>query len=192
MKISEVTCFALKSDGTLLIKTEMETPDDSFRYCFYIYRGSEVVHKSPYDKKSFLVYKVDQFGKYKIKAFVRNSDGSQKENLSIEYTVNRSNAEKLLGDEAELVNVRELVLTAAPLQAAGKFRLNVEGKLPSDGEYAWYIYPAGQTEPVYRGSYARKPELDYEFTQKGDYKAKLFVKAYGDKYTLLSDVIHVE
>lgn len=191
MKISEVTCFALNNDGTLLMKTEMETPDASFRYCFYIYRGTEVLHKSSYDKKSFLVYKVDQFGKYKIKAFVRNADGSEKDDLTIEYTVNRSNAENLFGNGDGLVDVRALKLSVT-LDGGARIQLNAEGKLPQEGEYAWYIYPEKETEPVYRGTYADSPAFSYECPHPGSYTAKLFVKAYGEKYTLTSDAFSVQ
>ena len=39
MRITEVTCMALKNDGTLLIKSAVDKPDASYRYCFYIYNS---------------------------------------------------------------------------------------------------------------------------------------------------------
>lgn len=186
MRILEVTCFALRNDGTLLIKTNMDQADDSYRYCFYIYKGSETLFKSPYDKKSFLMYKVDEFGKYQIKAFVRNADGTEKDSMVIPYVVNKSNARELAGEEAieiiPAINVKMSTINNTVIIIA-------EGAINEDMQFAWYIYKEDNSEPVFKSKYSAEPSISYIAKEKGSYYAKLFVKEVGKKYTYKSDEV---
>ena len=187
MKILEVTCFALRNDGTLLIKTNMDQTDDSYRYCFYIYKGSETIFKSPYDRKSFLMYKVDEFGKYQIKAFVRNSDGTEKDSMVISYIVNKSNAKELAGDEvieivpAITVNIEKIKDNTVLVTATGAIN--------EDMQFAWYIYNGEEKEPVFKSKYSKEPSISYIVKENGNFYAKLFVEEGSKKYTYKSNEV---
>lgn len=184
MEILDVNCFALKNNGTLLIKTETVTHDDSYRYCFYISRGSEIIYKSPYDAKSFLVYQADRLGEYKIKAFVRNADGTEKTFLTVDYVLTSKNAPLLAENEPSARISISIELVRDRL-----YTLSAGGDLPDQAQYAWYIYEEGNTEPVYRGAYTGSPATLYEFPEKGSYYAKVFVKRGHEKYTVKSDPV---
>ena len=184
MKIKEVTCMALKNDGTLLIKTSADNVDDSYRYCFYIYKGSETLYKSPYDKKSFLMYKVDEYGKYQIKAFVRDANGTEKDCMVIPYIVNKGNARELsqeeIIDEIPEINVNiEKIKNNTVLVTAN-------GDISETMHYAWYIYKKDDNEPIFKSKYSTESSLSYIVKDKSAYFAKLFVKEKGKKYTYLS------
>lgn len=189
MRIVEVTCFALRNDGTLLIKTNVDHADDSYRYCFYIYKGSETLFKSPYDKKSFLMHKVEEFGKYQIKAFVRNADGTEKETMVISYIVNKSNARELASEDSiEVVPAIKILIEKIKF---GTVLVTASGALSDDMQFAWYIYKENTKEPVFKSKYSDQSIFSYVTTDKGRYYAKLFVKEGNKKYTYISDEITV-
>ena len=185
MKIEEVTCFAIRNDGTLLIKTNLDHAEDSYRYCFYIYKGSETLFKSPYDRKSILMYKADEYGKYQIKAFVRNADGTEKDCMVIPYVVNKSNARELGGEETiEIIPAIQVKIAAIN---GSTVLIVAEGAVNEDMLYAWYIYKDDGSEPVFKSKYSSEPSFSYIAKEKGSYFAKLFVKEGAKKYTYKSD-----
>jgi len=188
MKIEEVSCFALKGDGTLLIKINMDKPDDSYRYCFYIYKGSETLFKSPYDRKSFLMYKVDEFGKYQIKAFVRNANGSEKDSMVIPYVVNKDNARELAGDVIEVIPNATIELKK---YENNMIIANVTGEFSDEVQYAWYVYYNTDKEPVFKSKYSIEASLSYIAKKKGNYLMKLFVKDNGKKFVYKSESINI-
>ena len=187
MKIEEVTCFALRNNGTLLIKTEVDEPDESYRYCFYIYKGSETLYKSPYDRKSFLMWKADAFGKYQIKAFVRNSDGAEKDSMVISYVVNRSNARELDTEDEDQAPVN--INVSVEKLKEGVLMATASGDLPEGAQFAWYVYPAESREPEFKGNYSTNPMLTYSVKGSGNYYAKVFVKSGARKDTARSEEI---
>ena len=189
MKIDEVTCFALRNDGTLLIKINMDNADDSYRYCFYIYKGSETIYKSPYDRKSFLMYKVDEFGKYQIKAFVRNADGSERDSMVIPYVVNKSNARELAGEE--IIEVIPVINVSIEKIRDNTVLVSAEGAINEDMQFAWYIYLDEGKEPIFKSKYSNEPSLSYIAKESGTYYAKLFVKEGSKKYTYKSDEVTI-
>lgn len=189
MRITEVTCMALKNDGTLLIKSAVDKPDASYRYCFYIYKGSETLYKSHYDKKSFLMYKVEEFGKYQIKAFVRNFDGSEKDSMVIPYVVNKSNARELAGEET--IEVIPTIEVKIEIIKNNTVLVTAEGEINEDMQYAWYIYKSEDKEPVFKSKYSNEPSLSYISRENGSYYAKLFVKEGGKKHTYKSDEVKI-
>ena len=184
MEILEVNCFALKNDGTLLIKTEMVEHCDDYRYCFYISKGAKTIFKSPYDKKSFLVYKADSLGEYKIKAFVQTADKSNKVSFTIGYNLTSKNAGLLAEAESAasvsvaVENIRDRL-----------YALSTNGPLPNQAQYAWYVFQEGVSEPIFRGPYSGSPAMLYEFHAQGSYYVKLFIKQGDDKSTIKSDLI---
>ena len=186
MEILNVNCFALKSNGTLLIKTEMVDYDDSYRYSFYIYKGAKAVFKSAYSAKSFLVYQADQLGDYKIKAFVRNADGSEKVSLTVPYTLSSRNAPLLAAN-----TVPPPVSISVQHIRDRFYSLSIIGELPSQAQFAWYIYHVGTNGPLFRGTYSAKEAMLYEFAEPGTYYAKLFIKQGNDKFTVKSEFITV-
>ena len=187
MKIEEVACFALRNNGTLLIKTEVDEPDESYRYCFYIYKGSETLYKSPYDRKSFLMYKADAFGKYQIKAFVRNSDGSERDSMVISYVVNRSNARELAAEEEAQPPVN--ITAAVEGIKDGVIMAAARGDLEEGDQFAWYVYQSGSKEPEFRGTYSSNPMFSYSAQSDGKYFVKLFLKRGERKVTARSEEI---
>ena len=187
MKIEEVTCFALRNNGTLLIKTEVDEPDESYRYCFYIYKGSETLYKSPYDRKSFLMWKADAFGKYQIKAFVRNSDGAEKDSMVISYVVNRSNARELDTEDEDQAPVN--INVSVEKLKEGVLMATASGDLPEGTQFAWYVYHSGSKEPEFRGTYSSNPMFSYSAQDGGKYFVKLFLKRGERKVTARSEEI---
>lgn len=187
MTITEINCFALRNDGTLLMKTEVANPRDDYRYCFYIYRDQELMFKSPYDTRSFFIYKVDRLGTYQIKGFVRNGEGTQKQSLAIKYTLTKSNAEKLSQEDCF---VSEAVLSVAKSDDLS-YIFSVSGHFPADAQYAWYIYREGEKKPEFRGAYSNNPTMMHNFNSSGFYMAKLFVRIGEKKLILRSDTIMV-
>ena len=187
MKIEEITCIAVKNDGTLLIKANVDKAEESHRYAFYIYKGSQTLYKSPYDKKSFIMHKVDEFGKYQIKAFVRNADGTEKDSMVLPYVVNKSNARELVVDEIVEV-LPKIKLTAQNISNNAVYAF-AEGELTENMQYAWYVYNMTVKEPVYKGKYSSEPSISYMVKEHGTYYAKLFIKDGTKKYTYKSEVV---
>lgn len=190
MRITEVTCMALKNDGTLLIKTTVDNPDDSYRYCFYIYKGSETLYKSHYDKKSFLMYKVEEFGKYQIKAFVRNSDGTERDSMVIPYVVNKSNARDI--SDEEIIDVIPTINVKLELLKSNTVLATANGDINDTMQYAWYIYRDEEKEPIFKSKYSTEPSISYIAKENGSYYAKLFVKENAKKYTYKSELLEVD
>ena len=189
MKIEEVTCMPLRNNGTLLIKTEVDQPDDSYRYAFYIYKGSETLLKSPYDRRSFIIYKAEAFGKYQIKAFVRNADGSERDNKVIAYVVNRGNARELDQDDANLPPI-SCVVTAEKSEG-NVLTAKVSGDFEPDAQFAWYVYHEDEKEPEFKGPYSSNPMLSYTVQRNGAYCAKAFVKTGRRKVTAKSEPVEM-
>ena len=138
----------------------------------------------PYDTKSFLVYQADQLGEYKIKAFVRNADGSEKVSLTVNYILSSKNAPLLAESEAS----PSIIISAEHVRDR-LFALSAGGALPNQAQYAWYIYQEGNNEPLFRGAYSGSPAMLYDFPESGSYYAKLFIKQGNDKSTIKSDLI---
>ena len=132
------------------------------------------------------MYKVDEFGKYQIKAFVRNSDGTEKDSMVIPYIVNKSNAKELAGDEvieivpAITVNIEKIKDNTVLVTATGAIN--------EDMQFAWYIYNGEEKEPVFKSKYSNEPSVSYIAKEKGAYYAKLFVKESGKKHKYKSEV----
>ncbi len=95
MQIESVHCNAINGDGTLLLKADVDEPRETLQYCFYVYKGSETIHKSRYSPKSWLEYKVDALGKYQIKAFVRDTRSSETISSVAPYVLKEKYAWKL-------------------------------------------------------------------------------------------------
>ena len=190
MKILEVTCFDLKNDGSLLIKSEMDEANPEYRYCFYIYKGSETLYKSPYDRKSFILYKAEQYGKHKIKAFVRNKDGSEKDECVIDYVVNKANARNLMSNEEQESSDISVKVDFEKIRDC-IYLITATGELPESAKYAWYIYNADNNQELFRGPYSASPNFTYDFLTPGNYFAKLFVKDGNRKNTMKSETIAV-
>ena len=66
MKIIDVSCIAVKDDGTILVKTIMDQ-EEGCRFAYHVVKDKQLLHKEPYSKNSYLLYKADSFGRYKIR-----------------------------------------------------------------------------------------------------------------------------
>ena len=189
MKIETLDCLPLRDDGTILAKIVMYRMDDNYRYSFYVYKGVERVHTQPYGEKSFLLYRAERLGTYKIKAFVRNRDGSERDSFALLYTLTKKNAPRIAHPETPeetkglTVSARRTGDCAAAAAAGGMFS--------DEARYAWYIYRDGETEPIFKGTYDDGPEIDYSFSQPGRYWFKVFVKEKGERFVQRSEPIEV-
>ena len=95
MQIEAVHCNAINGDGTLLLKIDVDEPEKPLQYCFYIYKGSQTLYKSGYSQKDWLEFKVDDLGKYQIKAFVRDKESGEKYESVVSYILKPKYAWKL-------------------------------------------------------------------------------------------------
>ncbi|MBR2743516.1 MAG: hypothetical protein IKD89_07995 [Clostridia bacterium] len=186
MKIEAITCLPTKTDGTLLIKTEMDHAEEGLRYCFYVYKGSERIHKTNYSQKSFTTYRVPAYGKYQIKAFVKNEDGSEKVDETVSFVVNKSNAKDLIAAQQKEKTGIEI---KDALKGEGIIVAEISGETAEGFTYAWYLYRAGEKDPVMKTPYADNKLFACKVDGEGEYFVKLFAKKGTDKFTVKSDAV---
>ncbi len=186
MKIEAITCLPTKTDGTLLIKTELDHAEEGARYCFYIYKGSERIHKTNYSSKSFTTYRVPAYGKYQIKAFVKNEDGSEKVDEIVSFVVNKANAKDLIAAQQK---EKTGIVIKDELKDESIIVAEMTGEAAEGFTYAWYLYRAGEKDPVMKTPYTDNKLFAYRIDKEGEYFVKLFAKKGTDKFTVKSDAI---
>lgn len=186
MRIEDITCLPRKSDGTILIKTEVDHPQDNLEYCFYIYKGSERIYTSPYQRKNFILYTAKAYGKYQIKAFVRAADKSARTESVTSYVVTRDNAKDL---QAAQIRSEMRIHLYEGLASERVILAEVQGSREVGDHYAWYVYQVGRDEPVFKSPYSGNPMFAYQTNRPGSYYLKVFCTRKQDKWSLKSDQI---
>ena len=94
MKIREIEAFDLYGDGTLVLKTNLESTEERVQYAWYVKKGDRNIFKGSYQGKPFMAYKISAPGAYTIKAFVKNKDGEKTEE-TITFVADRNTSPQL-------------------------------------------------------------------------------------------------
>lgn len=188
MKIVDVSCIAIKDDGTILAKTIMDQNGENYRYAYHVVKNQELLYKEPYSKNSYLLYKANEHGRYKIKAFVRSADGAEKVTQEVFYTVDNRNAPKLPNPEKP--DVPKEISLSVRIDANGALTAVAEGDFNADASYGWYLYEEGVSEPVQKISYSGDSSLHLMLDKHGTYSVKVFIKEKGKKYSKISSKIY--
>lgn len=189
MVIEEINCFALRGDGTLLIKAEIDEICQNHRFSFYITDEQGETYKSPYQEKSYFMHQVEALGSYRIKVFVKDITDDKKVTASIDYVLNEKRAWKLR-KETPLATAQvtlELLDGIKPPQLLSR----VKGELPENAEVCWYFYHGKETETEYRSPYQKDRSILYQPKECGSYTAKLFIRTAGEKVTIRSNPVEI-
>ena len=157
MKIVDVSCIAIKDDGTILVKTIMDQEGEDVRYAYHVVKKQELLHKEPYSNNSYLLYKANEHGRYKIKAFVRSADGAEKVTKEVFYTVDNKNAPKLPNPEKP--DVPKEISLSVRIEPNGALTATAKGVFHADASYGWYLYEEGVSEPVQKIGYSGDSSL---------------------------------
>ncbi|MBR2743515.1 MAG: hypothetical protein IKD89_07990 [Clostridia bacterium] len=191
MKIEEVNCFALRGDGTLLIKTEPDELGDKYQYCFYITDTDGGVFKSPYVKESFIMYKAEKLGVYTIKAFMKNTETDEKVNEVSEYKLTAKKAWLLAPAKEQPQKNASVSLEFLEGMENPAIIATVKGDITDDMEYAWYIYKEGEPDTEYRSPYLPDRTFLYYPKKKGTYSVKVFINGSKGKFSVKSNTVEV-
>ncbi|MDO5558459.1 MAG: hypothetical protein Q4F95_02555 [Oscillospiraceae bacterium] len=187
MEIREIDVFDLYGDGTLVIKTNMTGQADDLRYAWYIELNSKKIFKGSYQHNPFMSYKIDQPGKYVVKAFVKNSD-QDKVQSETEFTANKKTSPALIKDE-----VKTFKLSPFAEHISDTFwKMDVKEKLADNAKYAWYLYRVNEQEPCIKQLYTPISEYVCSLKDPGEYYAKVFAVVDGIKHTAKTDVFLVK
>ena len=187
MKIGKIEAFDLYGDGTVVLKTNMAEGGSDLRFAWYIMRDQRTIFKSPYQKQPYRSWKLYQYGKYTIKAFVKNGQG-EKVRKETAFTFNRRTSPKLKNQADKLLHESPVIE-----KISGPFyRMYVGETLSKDAKYAWYIYQVGAKEPIVRQMYTNSSEYIHAFRESGEYYVKVFVMLDGAKESVKSEPFQVK
>ena len=137
------------------------------------------------------MHKVNEFGEYRVKGFVKNTNNNEKKTAVMKYTINRQNAGRLMDTVSHYVIPDKLTVLISKM-GNGMFKFDIEEKLNEDIEYAWYLYNEKSKEPFYRGQYSKDSTFYYGLEEGESYWAKLFLKSDYEKITVKSKHFFVE
>ena len=181
MKIKEIEAFDLYGDGTLVLKTNVDEPEDNLRYAWYVKLNNKIEHEVKYQKKSFAAVTLKQYGTYKVKAFVMNKD-KEKVISEIEFTCNKNTSP----------NIRKFIITPVVSCVSGDFwKFSIKETFEDGTKYAWYIYRDGENEPYVKTDYSTETSIIHQFNNSGTYFIKVFVIKNGVKYSKRSEKFNV-
>ena len=187
MKIKELELFDLYGDGTLVMKTNVDIPNDNFRFCWYIKEKGRLIYKGNYQRNCFLAFQLPHLGKYMIKAFVRDEQGEKVETEVEFYATKKTSPQLALAEST----ITFLVEPKVEHISGGFWCFQVEGELPENANFAWYIYKEEIDEPVLRTGYSEQSNYTYKFDTSGTYYVKLFIVANGKKKSIVSESFKV-
>ncbi len=187
MKITSLDLFDLYGDGTLVMLTHTDVCTDDLQYCWYIKRNKMTVYKGVYQRNPYLSFQLDSMGTYVVKAFVKNSKG---EKAVFEQTFRPT--KKTSPQLAQAVVEGKITMTpVAERISAGFWQFTVKESFEENAKFAWYIYHAGDKEPIVRTPYANQASYVHKFEQSGTYRAKLFVIQNEEKHSQFSETFSV-
>lgn len=186
MRINEIEVFDLFGDGTLVLKTNTDEESKTARYAWYVYYQGRLIHKTPYQAKSFLGVKVEKLGRYTVKAFVKDEDEKIKD--EIEVVLNRTTSPVLANNNKTVT----LITIIVEKVTSNIMRFDVQGDFDENTTFAWYIYSEGNDEPICKQMYAKTSEYFHTFNTTGKYYAKVFALSNTEKRSVKSDVFSIE
>ncbi|MBR2743520.1 MAG: hypothetical protein IKD89_08015 [Clostridia bacterium] len=196
MKILSVDVFDLYGDGTLVFKTNVDTPEDkSVQYAWYVKKGDRTIYKGAYGMKPFMAYEIKEPGNYLIKAYALNDSIGQKDKYELFFTADRETSPMLFASKKKGAPAPAPAAvsphTGRPpkvTHVAGHFwHAAVSGEYPVGSKFAWYIYLNGSTTPLERFSYSEDTECVCRLAEPGSYQVKLSVVSGKKKETSLSE-----
>ncbi len=178
--------FDLYGDGTLVMKTLVDTPDPSLRYAWYVKLYGQKIYESRYQRNPFTAAKLSHLGNYVVKAFVRDGEGNKVTWEEI-FTANKRTSPQLA-----LLDDTDFTVIPVISNISGAFwQFSVEGSFAEDTKFAWYIYQEGQDDPMEKIPYSKDSNTIYQFKAPGNYYAKAFVIQEGVKRSAFSDMFTV-
>lgn len=159
MKIEEIYCTLLRNDGTMLIKMNMDVYSEKYKYCFSIYKGENLLYKSPYSNNSFYLYdgdRLEELGEYRIKGEVKNFDFGKEKTVDIKCIIDKKNAEKL-ARRVKHVLIPETLKISISNMGSGLYKFDVKESIPKGIVSGWYIYK--NNSPIFKGRYSDSSEF---------------------------------
>lgn len=182
MIIKEIELFDLYGDGTLVMKTNVDTPTEDLRYTWYVKLNGQLIHKAGYQRNPFTAIHIDHLGKYVVKAFVRDANGEKVEE-EVVFVANKKTSPQLAMEET-----KPMIIAKADHISGAFWQFSAEGEIPENAKYAWYLYKKDVSEPIFRGAYVNTCNFVYNISESGEYLAKLFVlSSAGEKYVVVTD-----
>ena len=183
MEITGVELFDLYGDGTLVIKTNVDTEDKSLRYTWYVSENRELFYKGKYQEKPFTAIQLKHQGTYTVKAFVMDGSKNKAEFLA-KFSANKHTSPKLPRPIPQV--------TPSVTHLSGAFwQFSVDAQLEKDAEIAWYVYQEKKPAPIARLPYTRDKEAIYQFEIPGNYAVKVFIVQLGEKKCFLGSLFTV-
>ena len=183
MEIEAVHCNAINGDGTLLLKVDVDEPEKPFQYCFYIYKGSETLFKSAYKPESWLEYKAEEFGKYQIKAFVRDRETKAAVSRVVPYVLKEKYAWKLAESKKKEPPITGMLGVELERISPGVFRA---GTALTCRRYAWRVFQEGKETPEFSRDFSPDPVLVYAALHSGCYRVELTAELENERLQGLS------
>ena len=188
MKIIEVEVFDLRGDGTIVLKTRMEDASDHMRYAWYVYHKNHLLFRSKYNNKPFMEYTITSLGTYRVKAFVLDKKTQEKIVEDVTVTFDKKTSPHLF----KTAEKEKKWFPIAERLEGNVWKFSVNGSLPGQADFAWYVYEKGEKEPVFKGKYSTVSEYLYTFTFSGVYKAKCFCRLGREKESITTDWFDVD
>ena len=185
MEITSLELFDLYGNGTLVMKTNVDEPDPSLRYAWYVKTGGSNIHKGSYQRNSFTAVQLNQLGTYVVKAFVRDGNG-QTVTMEQEFHATKRTSPTLLASHK-----KSLVITPVVSHVSGPFWQFSIVENFEHAKYAWYVYQEGSLEPVFKAPYDTENYMIHKFEAPGSYFIKAFVMQDGIKRSARSQVVTV-
>lgn len=195
MEIKLVDFFDLYGDGTLVLRTIVDTPEKDVLYAWDVEKEKTRIHKGEFSPKPFMAVKVTEPGSYLIRSYV--FDQMKKEKIIYEKycELDRNTSPQLIaGKKRNAAGQTEPDTTTKPVvtHIAGPFWMaNVAEQYPEDATFSWYLYTDGSTKPFEKQGFSRDQEFVYRFRNPGNYRVKLTVLVKGEKLVSMSDSFHV-
>lgn len=175
MEIIRLDLFDLYGDGTLVMKTEVDEPDPSLRYAWYVKAYGQKIYETHYQRNPFTAAQLQHLGSYVVKAFVRDGEGN-KVTLEKTFTANKYTSPQLALTDTSFT------VTPVATQISGAFwQFTAEGTFGENTRFAWYVYQEGADTPIEKIPYSKDPSTVYQFTAPGRYYVKAFVIQDGVK-----------
>ncbi len=189
MQIKAVHCNAINGDGTLLLKVDIDEPEKPYRYCFYLYKGSETLFKSAYKPESWLEYRVEEFGKYQIKAFVRDPETRATVSQVVPYVLKEKYAWKLAESRKKEPQITGMIGVELERLSPGVFRASTP---ESCTRYAWRVFREGEETAEFERDFSPDPILVYGVLKSGCYRAELTAEQPTERLQGLSPWMELE
>ncbi len=165
----------VESEGNVL-KVSNYFDECPVQFAWYVSKDGTIIHKSSYGKSSEFEYECVLPGNYKITAFVRTV-GENQQNKSV--TISGIKVDERGGlytsNKGLLV---EFGLEDLSVEIDGNLIKITNNFNECQVQYAWYVYKDG--EDIFKLSYSKSNEFEYECLLPGTYQIISFIRTIGE------------